>query len=234
MRKKGAAELALLLCLTAPLAGEAWASDGSIYSCVDASGRRLTSDRLIPECANREQRLHNADGSLRKIVPPTPTADERAEAEAAERRIATERAARQEAVRRDRNLLMRYPDEAAHQRAREAALDGVRNAVRTSEDRQKALAAERKPLLEEAEFYAGRALPAKLRQALDANDASVEAQRVLVQNQRAEEARISAAFDIELGRLKRLWAGAMPGSMGPLGAAAPMAAAEPVRKASSK
>jgi len=235
MRKNGAAEFALLICLTAPLAGGAWAADAPIYSCVDASGKKLTSDRPIPECATREQKLHNADGSLRKIVPPTPTADERAEAEAAERRAASERAARQEAVRRDRNLVLRYPNEAAHRRAREAALDDVRKAVRTSEDRQQKLAAERKPLLDEAEFYAGRALPAKLRQALDANDASVEAQRVLVQNQQAEEARINAAFDVELVRLKRLWAGAIPGSMGPLGApTAPAAVAQAPRKAASR
>jgi hypothetical protein len=235
MRKIGVTELALLLCLTAPLAGEAWAAEGSIYSCTDASGKKLTSDRPIAECANRDQKLHNADGSLRKIVPPTPTPDERAEAEAAERRVATERAAQQEAVRRDRNLVQRFPNEAAHRRAREVALDDVRKAVRTSEDRLKALAGERKPLLDDAEFYAGRALPAKLKQALDANDASVEAQRALVQNQQVEMARINAAFDIELDRLKRLWAGAMPGSMGPLGVAAPAPAAAPApRKAASK
>ena len=156
--------------------------------------------------------------------------------EAAERRVAAVRAAQQEAVRRDRSLLQRFANEAAHRRAREAALDDVRKAVRTSEDRLKALAAERKPLLDDAEFYAGRALPAKLRQALDANDASVEAQRALVQNQRAEEARINAAFDVELERLKRLWAGAAPGSMGPLGAPAPPAAAAsmPRKSASAK
>jgi hypothetical protein len=49
-----------------------------------------------------------------------------------------------------------------------------------------------------------------------------------VQNQQAEEARINTTFDVELDRLKRLWAGAMPGSMGPLGATAPP------RKAASK
>lgn len=235
MRKNGVAELALLLCLTASLAGGALAAEVPIYSCTDASGKKLTSDRPIPECANREQKLHNADGSLRRIVPPTPTADERAEAEAAERRAATERAAQQEAVRRDRSLLLRFPNEAVHRRAREAALDDVRKAVRTSEERLKVLAAERKPLLDEAEFYAGRALPAKLRQALDANDASVEAQRVLVQNQQTEVARINAVFDIELERLKRLWAGAMPGSMGALGApVAPATAASAPRKAASK
>ena len=43
-----------------------------IYSCVDANGRKLTSDRPIAECANRDQKLLNADGSV-KVVPPNPT-----------------------------------------------------------------------------------------------------------------------------------------------------------------
>jgi hypothetical protein len=68
-------------------------------------------------------------------------------------------------------------------------------------------------------------LPPKLRQALDANDAALEAQRTLVLNQQAETGRINALFDIELDRLKRLWGGAVPGSMGVLNAAAASAAA---------
>ncbi len=235
MRNHGvAAELVGLLCLAALLAGDAWGAV-PIYSCIDANGKKLTSDRPIAECANREQRLLNADGSLRKVVPPTPTADEHAEAEAAERRATAERAAQQDAVRRDRNLMLRFPNEAAHQRAREAAQDDVRKAIRTSEERLKLLAAERKPLLDEAEFYTDRPLPPKLRQALDANDAAVEAQRTLVLNQQAEVVRINNLFDVELERLKRLWGGAPPGSMGVL--AVPQVAANAAsapRKAASK
>ena len=221
MRKRNlAAQIAV--CLGALAGQHAAAAPGQIYSCVDANGNKLTSDRPIPACANREQRVLNADGSLRQVVPPTPTADERAEMEAAERRAAIERAAQRDAVRRDRNLLTRFPDEAAHQRAREAALDDVRNAVRNSEARLKALAAERKPLLDEAEFYVGRELPPKLRGQLDANDAAVEAQRTLVANQEAEIVRINKLYDVELERLKRLWAGAQPGSMGSLPAVPPL------------
>lgn len=185
-----------------------------IYSCVDASGRRLTSDRPIPECSAREQRLLNSDGSVRRVVPPTMTAEEQAEAEARERRAAIERAARQDAIRRDRNLLSRFPDEAAHRRAREAALDDVDKGVRFSENRLKELERERKPLLDEVEFYAGRQVPLKLRQQLDANDAATTAQRSLVQNQKDELLRIDRIYDEELARLKRLWAGAPPGSLG--------------------
>ena len=231
MRKRLlAAEIALCLCA---LAGQpALAAPAQIYSCVDANGNKLTSDRPIAACADREQRVLNADGSVRQVLPPTPTADERAEQEAADRRAAIERAAQKDAVRRDRNLLNRFPDEATHQRAREAALDDVRKALRNYEERLKALAAERKPLQDEAEFYVGREPPAKLRQAFDANDAAVEAQRTLIANQQAETVRINKLYDVELDRLKRLWAGAQPGSMGSL-PAVPPARATPSGRAST-
>jgi len=233
MRNRGAVKLGLLLCLTSRLVTVAWAAPAPIYSCIDAGGKKLTSDRPIAECANREQKLLNADGSVRQIVPPTPTSDERAEAEAAEHRAAAERAAQLDAIRRDRNLMVRFPNEAAHRRAREAALDDVRKAVRTSEERLKLLAVERKPLLDDAEFYADRPLPAKLKQALDANDAAVAAQRTLVQNQQAEIIRIDNLYDVELKRLKRLWNGAQPGSMGVLAVPASPAASMPHKAATS-
>ncbi len=188
----------------------------SIYSCIDSQGKRITSDRPVPECHAREQRVLNSDGSVKTILPPSRTADEVAEQEARERKAAAEQTARQEAFRRDRNLMRRYPSESSHQKAREAALDDVRKSVERSERRMSDLQAERKPLADEAEFYKGKPLPAKLRQQMDANDAAMDAQRALVQNQHSEMVRINALFDTELARLKRLWAGAAPGSMGPL------------------
>jgi hypothetical protein len=191
-------------------------SAGGIYSCIDDRGRKLTSDRPIPECTAKEQRVLNSDGSLRQMHPPTLTVDERAAKEAAERRAAEARAAQADAARRDRNLMSRFRDEAAHTRAREAALDSVRAAIRASELRQQALTEERRPLSAEAEFYKGRALPPKLKQQLDANDAAADAQRAAGQTQQAELERVSRLYDIELERLRRLWAGAAPGSLGNL------------------
>lgn len=186
----------------------------TIYSCVDAAGVRRTSDRPIAECLDREQRLHNPDGSLKRMLPPTLTARERFEAEAREREAAIERTNRQDAIRRDRILLSRFPDEAAHRAAREAALDDVRRSLQQSQVRLDTLAAERKPLLADTEFYVGKPLPATLSARLDANDASAAAQRSLVQNQQLEVARIERLFDAELVRLKRLWSGAPVGSIG--------------------
>jgi len=206
---------ALLMLGALPLpAGAQTAGAPLIYTCTDANGKKLTSDRPIIECNSREQRVLNSDGSVKQVRPPTLTSDERSEAEARERDAAAEQARRLEAIRRDRNLLARFPNEAAHRKARVAALDDVNKAVRASEARLTALAAERKPLTDEAEFYIGKPLPAKIRTQLDANDAAVDAQRSLVQNQRLEVIRIDALYDAELERLKKLWNGAQPGSMG--------------------
>jgi hypothetical protein len=188
-------------------------STAGIYTCTDDRGIRRTSDRPIVECIDREQRVLNADGSVKRIVPPTLTAEERAEREAAERKMAEERAALNDAVRRDRNLKARFPNEATHQKAREAALEVVRIGMRTSQQRIKELQAERKPLSEEAEFFRGRALPARLKQQIEANETSVAAQRDLIHTQEAELLRINRIYDAELEHLRKLWNGARPGSI---------------------
>lgn len=201
-------------------AGSPASGGAGIYSCIDAQGRRLTSDRPIADCSSREQRVLNRDGSVQRVVPPTLTADERAEREAAERRADVARAAQADAVRRDRNLVARFPNEAAHRKSREAALDTVRLAMKATELRVRELAAERKPLLDEAEFYKGRPMPGRLKQQFDANDAGVDAQRQSAATQEAELVRINKLYDLELEPLRQLWAGARPGSLPPVAGAA--------------
>ncbi len=222
----------MLLAAVASLAGsgpglaqQTAVQAAGIYTCTDDRGRRLTADRPIAECAGKPQQILNKDGSLRGVLPPTLTAEERAAHEARERAAQEARAAQQDAARRDRNLVARYPDEARHRAARESALDTVRLALKAIDLRQQQLLAERKPLRDEAEFYEGKPLPPKLKAALDANDAALEGQRGVVVTQEAEMARINRLYDDELVRLRKLWAGAPPGSLGPSGPGGPTGAA---------
>ncbi len=206
------AAVALTAGLSTPVLAQT--AVAQIFTCTDASGKKLTSDRPIPECNNREQRVLNGDGSVKRVQGPTPTADERAEAEAREAKMALEAKQQREAITRDRNLMARFPNEAAHRKARVEALDVVKSALRGSEARLAKLAKERKPLMDEAEFYPNQPLPTRLAAQLDANDALVDAQRALVKNQKDEVLRIEDRYDAELVRLKLLWGGARPGSMG--------------------
>jgi len=203
----------VVLCAHSPLRAQSKSNTAGIYTCVDDKGRTRTADRPIADCNDREQRILNSDGSIRRVLPPTLTPEERAEREVQERRAAEERAALNDAVRRDRNLKSRFPDEAAHHRARVSALESVRVAMRASLQRMKELEGERRPLLEEAEFYRGRQLPSRLRQQLEANETSQAAQRDLIQTQEAELARINSIYDAELAHLRKLWNGAAPGSI---------------------
>ena len=188
-----------------------------IFQCVLPDGRKVTSDKPIAECMNvgKPQRELNKDGSEKAIVEAPPTEDEKAERDRIRRQKEAERTAQDIEVRRDRDMLKRFPNEVAHAKAREKALDDVANSVRNSEARIKLLLKERQPLINEAEFYVGKALPNKLKLDLDANDASLEAQRSLVQNQQIEVVRINDLYNAELARLRKLWAGALPGTVGP-------------------
>jgi hypothetical protein len=220
-----AAWLVMLGAALPVLAATAQPSGGLIYTCTNAAGKKLTSDRRIPECNDREQRVLNGDGSLRDVIPATMTADERSAADAKDRAAEIAIARKKDAVRADLGLANRFPNEAAHSKARAAALDVVTGSLKASEVRLAKLARERKPLDDEAEFYVGKPLPTMLKTQIDANDAAVDAQRELMQNQKIEAIRINASYDIQLDRLRRLWAGAQAGSMGPLADASPAAAA---------
>jgi hypothetical protein len=142
------------------------------------------------------------------------SAEERADYEARQRERAQADVAQRDAVRRDRNLVLRYPDARAHQKARAAALDDVGKAIQRADKRLAELVVERKPLNDEAEFYLGRQMPANLKMKIEANDASRAGVQTLIQNHRAEQVRINALYDDELGRLRRLWAGASYGTVG--------------------
>jgi hypothetical protein len=190
-----------------------------IFQC-ELNGKKVTSDRLIPECANKEQRQLNADGSLNRIIPPVPTADESATNAEKKAQDDAERVARNDAIRRDRNLMQRFPNESEHRKARAKALDDIRASAKNSEARIALLMGEKKKLEEEKQFYVNehvnKSLPSGLKQKLDANEAALDAQRSLSQTQQSEVVRINALYDVELARLKRLWAGAQPGSLGPV------------------
>lgn len=201
-----------IACSVSLSLGTAGAAAPLIYQCVDSTGKRITSDRPIPACSDREQRQLNPDGSVKRVIPPTMTSEERNAAESSERAEHAKRVTKKDEVRRDRNLAARFPNEAAHHAARESALNDARRAVRLSESRITALALERQPLTDESEFYVGKPIPPKLKQLLDANDAAADAQRSLLQNQQEEIVRINANFDAELERLKRIWAGTGPAS----------------------
>ncbi|GAO26053.1 hypothetical protein ALISP_5873 [Alicycliphilus sp. B1] len=190
----------------------AWAQQGKtaqeVYTCIDRQGRRITSDRPIAECVDREQRVLDHTGTERRRIGPTLTEHERAAQEAQRRKEAEERARFLEERRRERVLLARYPDEAAHQAEREAAIDQVEEVIVVAHKRIQALKAERRRIDVELEFYRGdpAKAPAKLQRQIAENDQALAEQQRFLVAQDLEKRRIHQRFDAELAQLRQLWA----------------------------
>ena len=188
----------------------------SIYTCIDAQGHRLSSDRPIPECVAQEQRMLNRDGSPKGVLPPAQSPEEKARADKTKRDAEQARLARDAEARRDRALLTRYPDLLRHDAARTRAQEPVDKQIETAQRRLAELEEERQVLQSEREAVGKKALPQALRARIAANEGAIEAQDIILRDQEAERARVTQQFDAELVRLRALWAGAAPGGMGPI------------------
>ena len=80
-----------------------------VYTCTDAKGRKLTADRPIPECTDREQKVLNPSGTVKAKVGPTLTTQEKANQEFKEKREIEERNKTLDERRRDRALSAAKP-----------------------------------------------------------------------------------------------------------------------------
>ena len=200
VRRVGVAWLAVLASVSA------YAQ--SVYTCTDARGRKLTSDRPIPECTDREQKVLGPTGTVKGTVAPTLTARERADEEEKAKALQEDQARVTEEKRRNRALLMRYPKQAAHDRERAESLAQVGTVRHSAETRLAELRRDKARLDTEMEFYRQdpKKAPPLLRRQVDEVNQSIAAQQRFIADQDAEATRINQRFDEELVRLKRLWA----------------------------
>jgi hypothetical protein len=214
-------------------AAAAWAqTPGRIYTCVDAKGGRLTSDRPIPECTDRIQRELNQTGTTRRTIGPTLTPIEQELQDEKDRLAAAEAKRVAEEKRREKLLIARYPNRIAHDRERGEALKALDAVVAEAGKRIVALEAQRKTLLTETEFYKANPakMPAQLKRKIEENEQQIGGQQRFLANQDEEKRRINARFDEELATLKTLWATRLaPVPVTPTAAAA-MPAASTVRR----
>lgn len=188
----------------------AWAQTSpaaSIYTCVDRNGRRLTADRPIPECLDREQRELSPSGITRRQIGPSLTEHERAAQEVQRRKEVEARNREIEERRRERVLTSRYPDKATHDVERFAALQMVDDVTATAEKRMAELKEQRKAMDVEMEFYKRdpAKAPMSLRRKIAENEDGIAEQMRFIAGQDQEKRRVNQRFDLELAQLRKLW-----------------------------
>jgi hypothetical protein len=181
-------------------------SQAQIYMCKDASGKTITSDRPIPECADRTIREYGKSGNFKRDIPPPPTAEERRKKEEEESRKKADEAAEKDKKRGDTALLARYRTEADLDNARKRSLA----IVQEQQKRENASLAKSELQLKQAqtEVDAGNKkkapVPPVLIRKVDDLQNSVNASKKRIQDQDAELAKINAKYDDELKRFKEL------------------------------
>lgn len=220
------------VCVAGVAHAQSAGAGGSIYTCIDRNGRKLTADRPIPECLDREQREIGPTGVVRRQIGPTLTENERAEVEAQRRREAEERARALDERRRERVLTARYPDKAAHDVERAAAIALVDDVTATATKRIAELRAQRKALDSEMEFYKNdpNKAPMQLRRKIAELEDSIAEQQRFVAGQDQEKRKVHQRFDTELAQLRKLWDAQRATAQG-AGTAAANAGAAPVSNA---
>lgn len=205
--------LALLLAAAGLVHAQQPPTSGpGIYTCTDARGRTITADRPIADCVDREQRELSPSGMVRRKLEPTYTAREQAEREERERQAQLQAARLLEERRRERALLIRYPNAAAHDRERAEALVQIDAVIQAARKRLGELGEERRKIDDELEFYQKdpSKAPDSLRRKVDDNTKSAAVQNRFIADQDDEKRRVNARFDEERARLRPLWAGNAP------------------------
>ena len=180
---------------------------GTIYTCTDASGRRITADRPIATCVDREQRVLGNTGVELRRVAPTMTEQERNAQDAKRRQELAEHQRQREERSRERAMLLRYPNQGVHDAARGEAIAQVNDVVAVAQSRLTELKARRVKLNTEMEFYRKdpKKAPASLQRQIRENDESQDEQQRFLKQQDEEKQRINQRFDVELQQLRKLW-----------------------------
>lgn len=196
MQARQARLLALPVALLLGLAADAgWAQASRIYTCKDASGKTITSDRPLPECQDREQRILGKDGTtIQKIDAPLTPEQKAARAdELAKKKIEDDK--KREQLRKDKALINTYQTVDDLESKRQRALAQVEREARESEKRLVILQKQAEDNRADAEFYKKKSMPADLKRRLDENEAALRAEKLLLSSKRDEVTQVNLKFD---------------------------------------
>jgi len=185
-----------------------------IYTCTDAAGNKITSDRPIASCMDRDQRVLSSQGWLVKVVPPELTDAQRAAQQEKQRQAQLAQQRQRDQQRANEALLTRYPTQAAHDAGRRATLAQTQSLLSDARQQLAVLRNERTSLTNQIAHYApnsGRA-PAELKHDITRNAQAIETQQQFIIEYQAEINRINAQFDAEDKRLQPLWQSKQPAS----------------------
>ena len=199
--------LATFAALTLLALQDAVAQQGSasrIFTCKDASGKTLTSDRPIPECQGREGRVLSTQGTTVKKIEALMTAEQEAARDAEEAKKKEDAVRRAEQLRKDKALLNTYQNLDDLESKRQRALLEVERDMKDADRRVSFLEKQEQELKLEEEFFRKKPLPVDLKRRLDENEGGLRAERGLLRSKKDEIVQVNVKFDLDKKRYVEL------------------------------
>lgn len=197
---KGAVKILVFLSLM-----QAAYADAAIFMCRDASGRTLTSDRPIPECADRAIREYGNNGAVKRDISAPLTAEQKREKLLQEEKKKAELLAAEEQRKSDRALVSRYrsEDDIAQARKRDTSVvseqiaqqkKALSNADKEWKETQAAIEAQKKR----------GPVPAGLQYKLERAEQGARDLKLRLHESEVELMRVDAKYDLTLLRYREI------------------------------
>ena len=177
----------------------------AIFMCKDASGRTLTSDRPIPECADRAIREYGNNGAVKRDIAAPLTAEQKREKQLQDDKKKADLAAADEQKKADRALSARYRSEEDITAARKRDSSVISDQIA---QQKKALSVADKDWKEaqvavESQKKKG-VVPAGMQYKLDRAEQSVRDLKIRVSESEVELAQVHAKYDSTLQRYREI------------------------------
>ena len=110
-----------------------------IYTCKDAAGRTITSDRPIPECSDRAMFVRQNPGQNAREIPRPKTLEERRQAEADQEKQKVAEQLEDQRKKEEVYLLANFKSDNDIEVARQKLLDVVKEKIRVGNEQMKAI-----------------------------------------------------------------------------------------------
>ncbi len=193
----GAKRLALALALL--LSGSAFGA-GSLFCCIEATGKQVCADILPQACYGRAYREIGETGRTLRVVEAPLTAEQRAARANEEKQRKAEEAAVQEQRRKDLALLNTYGSEKDIDYMRQHTEAELYKSIRAAEEKIVEIRALRRKFENEAEFYQKRTLPAEVKRGLADADYEIKAQEAIIESRKKEIEQVRLKYEEEKRR----------------------------------
>ena len=200
--------LAGAIALSACLAASTAQAQGRMYKCVDAKGKTYYTQTPPAECLGRDTEvLSSKSGSVVRKIEGQLTPEQQAKRDEERKKQFEQDAQAKEERRKNTALLNTYSSEKDIDDARARALKENEAGITETEKRIASALKRKKELDDEKEFFAKKALPAKLEQDIRNNEVDMKNQQGLLEVQKKQVSTINAKYDEDKRRYLELTKG---------------------------